>query len=422
MNIKIHPFILRFTRQGTFLEIANLVLNNFFIFHATRLYKALYGRFLYGDSDTYYDYKKYLESETEKYALVVFPRFPLYKQNYIGPLRFYFSTNGLLLSWVKVLNQLGYTVDVIDMDNTSFIPKRNYDLWIQHGTSNYRYLKTQLPKTQLIAYDTGVYWKVFNKKEIERFDAFEKRMGIRPKYDRLIMNGPEYELLYKSTAAIISLGEYYTYESFRETPYLHKLSTLPNATYLDLKRNIISQGRNIEETKRNFVYFAGGGTIHKGLDLLIEVFSKNQRYSLYIAGELEEPFLSLYKKHLSLPNIHQVGFLKQQTKDFYRVISPCLFNITPSAGEGSPGGVIDMLQYGIIPIVSYESNIDVSGFGFTLKKVSAEDIKNMIEMVSNLPNETLMKYSKVATEKSETTYSESRHQSNLKEILNKIVR
>lgn len=422
MKIKIHPFIIRFLRKGTIVEMFYLILNNIFIFHSHRLYKSIYGSLLYRDSDTCYDYKKYLKADGKKYALVSFLRFPLYKENYIGPLKFYFSTNGLLLTWVKVLNQLGYIVDVIDIDNESFIPKREYGVWIQHGALNYRHLQKLLPESQLIAYDTGVYWKVFNKKETERFDAFEKRVGFRPEYDRLIKNGTDYDLLYDNAKTIISLGENYTHESFKDTPYSKKLSTLPNAVYLDPKHSAVHRHRQLVSTKRNFVYFSGGGIIHKGLDLVIEVFSRNKNYNLYIAGEIEEPFLSLYKEQLILPNIHQVGFLKQRTKEFYRVISQCIFNITPSAGEGSPGGVIDMLQYGIIPIVSYESNIDVRGFGFTLENVSIEEIEKTIKMVSTLPDETLKRYSATAIEKSKTTYSPDSHENNLRDILGKILK
>src|SRR5579864_3313320 len=44
-----------------------------------------------------------------------------------------FSNAGIGRAWARVLNELGYLVDVVSWDDRSFIPEKNYDLVVFHG-------------------------------------------------------------------------------------------------------------------------------------------------------------------------------------------------------------------------------------------------------------------------------------------------
>ena len=56
------------------------------------------------------------------------------------------------------------------------------------------------------------------------------------------------------------------------------------------------------------------------------------------------------------------------------------------------------LQAGLIPVVSYESGIDVNDFGVILKDCSIDEIINSIKAVSKLPAEKLKRMSRKAWE------------------------
>ena len=70
-------------------------------------------------------------------------------------------------------------------------------------------------------------------------------------------------------------------------------------------------------------------------------------------------------------------------------MNDCVGVVFPSCSEGGAGSVIICMQAGLIPIVSYESSVNVDDFGVILKECSANEIKNTIRDVSKLPAQKL---------------------------------
>ena len=61
------------------------------------------------------------------------------------------------------------------------------------------------------------------------------------------------------------------------------------------------------------MYLAGGGSVHKGLDRVIEAFSARPDLKLYVCSPFryEQDFCEVYKHELfRTPNIIPIGFLK----------------------------------------------------------------------------------------------------------------
>lgn len=74
----------------------------------------------------------------------------------------------------------------------------------------------------------------------------------------------------------------------------------------------ILKNRNINEVKKNFLWMGSLGLIHKGLDLLLEIFNELPDYNLYICGSTknEPEFEYLYFDELyRTKNIHTYGFV-----------------------------------------------------------------------------------------------------------------
>src|SRR3989344_1733888 len=87
-----------------------------------------------------------------------------------------FSNSGLSMSWARVLNELGYIVDIINWDDIDFKPERSYDLVVFHGGKNFKKISNTLTtKTRIIHYSTGSYWKFNNRNEDKRIFNLERR-------------------------------------------------------------------------------------------------------------------------------------------------------------------------------------------------------------------------------------------------------
>ncbi len=316
---------------------------------------------------------------------------------------------------VKVLNELGYVVDVVDWDNLDFVPEKKYDLFIGHGGKNFESIYKHLNKDAIVIYfSTGSYWKFHNTQEERRFDDLKLRRGVTLPYDRYINESEEFA---NSVAdGIICLGNHHICETYSKFPLVLNLN---NASYSDDHYNKVT--KNFEKNRKNFLFFSGWGNVHKGLDLLLEVFSKSDK-NLYICTHLDSEFKKFYKHELrDYPNIHYVGFIQMRSKKFYNLMDKCNYVIFPSCSEGSPGSVVACLQYGLIPIVSKESNLDVDNYGILLKECSIKDITKVINDVSNKPIDWIREKSLLARKAAITDYSEETFLNNLKNHIKHII-
>ncbi len=324
-----------------------------------------------------------------------------------------FSNDGIVLSWVKVLNELGYIVDVINWDDRSFVIDRNYDLIVYHGGKNFEHLshyKEHFKKA--IYFSSGSYWKFHNQQENKRFADFKKRHGIEVSRDRYI-DAPE-EDANRYADAIVALGD----PSMAETYPFGDIYTINNASFPD--DHFDKSVKNFSQAKNNFLYFAGSGNIHKGLDLLIDSF-KDLAAHLYIVGNTDAKVMDVFKRELSLPNIHVIGEVGMRTKEFYDAVDRCAFTILPSCSEGQAGSVVECMNQGLIPIVSKETRLDTKDFGFTLKTSGIPEICDTVNRLSALPAEKVSDLSKRTRQNTILEHSPAYFKDKLKKILKEII-
>ena len=119
---------------------------------------------------------------------------------------------------------------------------------------------------------------------------------------------------------------------------------------------------NIERDPHSFMYFGSAGQVHKGLDLLLELFAEEIKdCTLYVCGgfALEEDFVQEYHKELyETSNIVPVGFVSIQSAKYEELSKKCAFSIMPSCVEACAGSVLTNMSAGIIPIVSKECGFE----------------------------------------------------------------
>lgn len=322
-----------------------------------------------------YGYDKYLDKkESPKKALLSYLVNPLLSDRKL----YNFSNAGIAVTWPKILNQLGFSVDIIDWSNSSFSAENTYDLIIMHGGANTESLHRAVRgDTVLIYFASGCYWQFHNRQEKARFDYFEHRHGVSLPPDRMIEASEEEAN--RIADGIICLGNKFTESTFSRFKNVYSLKI---GSYMDAGN--LKQDKDIEVGRKNFLFFSGNGNVHKGLDLLLDTFAGLPDYHLHICTNLDPEFEEFYNSLLyKSGNIHFHGFVPPSSAKFYSLTRRCNYIVLPSCSEGNPGSVVDCMRQGLVPLVSREAGLDTENFGITLARTDLESLKKAIIKLSN---------------------------------------
>ena len=335
------------------------------------------------------NYAQYLKHSKPKRALLSYLSQPILDE-LTGGTSVRFSNDGLATSWPKVLNKLGYSVDIINWDDNDFTFEHSYQLIISHGGINYDNIARQMGESRYIYFSTGSYWKFHNQQEQKRFKDFERRHKTVLPNDRFI-DHPE-EAANRRADAIICLGNKAaaeTYEGF-ENVY-----NLPVGSFTGVGHE--KTHAEIEAGRKNILFIAGAGNIHKGLDLLLDAIADMPDFILHIYTFLDPEFVRFYKKQLNGSNVIIHEFEAFPSEKFLAITKICNIAIMPSCSEGSPGSIVEAMIQGLIPIVSQEAHIDVDGAGIVLKENTIQAIHDALRSVSTANPEELVKFSHIAS-------------------------
>lgn len=362
-----------------------------------------------------YNYRKHANSQPKKLALLSYITLPFLAEKR-GEVITRFSNSGLALCWAQTLNELGYAVDIIDWDNKKFAPRNKYDLVVLHGGKNFQNIYHRLESSPpLIHFLTGSYWKFNNREEDRRRTRFERRHGVIVPRDRYIYDTED--PVNDAADAIIVLGAPSMKESYPK--YIkNKVITINNGSYPD--RHFDEAKKDYTEARKNFLFFAGSGNIHKGLDLLIDAF-KDLDQHLFIVTIPDKEVMDVYKQELKLPNIHLIGHIDMRSSKFYEFMNKCAFVILPSCSEGQAGSVVECMNQGLIPIISKETRLDARGYGMILKNNRITEIKRAVKKMANKETREIEKLSNRTRQTAIHRHSPEYFRKNLKKAVQEVV-
>ena len=209
---------------------------------------------------------------------------------------------------------------------------------------------------------------------------------------------------------------------------LLKLTVFITPTFISINnyafQDLPNPARDISKARYHFMYLASGGQIHKGLDLLLEVFAKNPHLHLHICAPFmeEKDFAACYDKELfHTPNIHPVGWVDVYGKKFAELCRKCAFSILPSCAEGQVGSVIMCMYSGMIPIISKACGIDTKDFGILLANCEISFIERVVNEVVEKPVSWLQEKSSLTREAALKDYSPEAFRARWREILNVVL-
>ena len=84
--------------------------------------------------------------------------------------------------------------------------------------------------------------------------------------------------------------------------------------------------------------------------------------------------------------------------------------------------MIVCMHAGLIPLVSYESSVDVEDFGVMFKDTSVNTIQNAVQMVSNLPSDQLRKMARKAWESARANHTREQFAEDYKKLVVSVFR
>lgn len=279
---------------------------------------------------------------------------------------------------------LGYSVDVIDSRNRIFEPKSNYSFFVGHRINFDRIAGLLKSDCVKIAHLDTAHWIFNNHSTYLRKLELQQRRGVTIKESHRIV---EHNLAIENADYAVTYGNEFTLDTYRyaNTPIFRvPISTCALFPW--------PESKNYDACRSNFLWFGSGGLIHKGLDLVLEAFAEMPDRHLYVCGPLqrEKEFEKVFYKELyQTPNIHPFRWVNVNGPEFAEITDKCLGIVYASCSEAGGGSVITCMHAGLVPIVSYESSVDVDDFGFVLKDHAVNTIKNTVHMLSNLPSDQL---------------------------------
>jgi len=311
----------------------------------------------------------------------------------------------------------GYSIDICNYVNDSGINKINkyYDVIIGQGIAYKRAI-------EIIKHDIGILFLTENNPETvnvkyqERIDYFISRhASISPKISVKRIGIFDRSMIESSDAIIATTNRYnsQTLFNFCKNVFPINVNTLSNPNFVFSKKRII-------KNRKSFLWFGSVGLIHKGLDILLDVFKKLPDYTLNVYG-VPKSELSLFNK-LKAPNtiLHESVNVKSD-RFLSEVVENNTFIISNSCSEGTQTGVATCMMCGMIPIISRETGYDEHDSIIMMEEYSVEYIINTIKKAVSLCDEQLIAMSKSTLEYSTNKFNNNSFKNDLFGALHSIL-
>jgi glycosyltransferase involved in cell wall biosynthesis len=310
---------------------------------------------------------------------------------------------------------LGYDVDVIYHTNRTFVPNKDYRMFVD-VRCNLERLAPMLPEDCIKIAHIDVCHIIFqNVAEWKRLLDLQQRRGAT-----LVARRFEWpnQLIEVADCATI-LGNKFTMDTFSYAGKpLHPVPIIPCRPF-DWPEN-----KDFEACRKRFLWFGSGGMVRKGLDLVLEAFAAMPDCHLTVCGPVseEKDFEAAYEKELyRTPNITSVGWVDIEGPQFRDICRNSVALVYPSCAEGQCGGVITCMHAGLIPILSYESGVDVDDFGRILPSCSVSDIQNTVRPIADLPPSQLAQMARASWDYARTNHTYDKFAQEYRRVIEHVV-
>lgn len=301
------------------------------------------------------------------------------------------TNNWEIVQLQRILNKLGFSVDVIDRNCERFVPRKDYSLFMGLGAGNsgkhFSRIAEALPGAVKIMLAMGPAPDLSNELVVNQYARFAQRTGIDAPPMRTVEHviGDEFTRIMNHTDYVFAFGEAHCFSAQTYLPF--------GKPVLPLYPAISPQvGFEIDWLKsrklNNFLCFAGNGFICKGVDLLVEAFSKMPHMNLTICGpKTESSFFRAYKKIIEdSSNISFAGFVSVDTPQYRELCAQNAYVIFHPSKEACATSVATCMRAGLVPVLNYETGIDIRDYGYLIEGTDdpLSAIRDAVTRASNL--------------------------------------
>lgn len=289
----------------------------------------------------------------------------------------------------KCFSEMGYNVDVYDYLEKFEIDYNKYAVIFGFGEPfelSFYHSNREIPRIYFV---TGAHHYLNNSQSLKSVREFYKLSGLWLPKEGLVLSDCNYYSLFDSDFAII-LAEGYVFEHFKETF---------KKTVYSLNNNIVNAFSDLvlktkESRNKNFLYLVGGSAVNKGLHFLLEVAKIRPDLNFciiinYLSKELHE----YYKVELEMPNISMIKNIPMNSEEMRNAVQSCSYIISPSYIDGMPGGTIESMSAGLIPIVSKYCGFPPKDFIFEMDELSVAGLQRSVDKLLDLSDEEYVNYS-----------------------------
>ncbi|MDP2090204.1 MAG: glycosyltransferase [Candidatus Gracilibacteria bacterium] len=366
---------------------------------------------------TYFDKPiiNFYKTNYKKNVLISYIKYP-----FIKGVNYSHTNNIEAISIGEVFNKLGYNVDIVNYDYEGKINYEKYNIIFGFGEPLEKSFYFNINNLKRIYYGTGMHLFIQNYNTIKRIGGLYNKKGILiVESSRLVFKS--WNIQTQLSNAIITLGNNTIIDSYKQF-YDKSIYSIP-VTYYNIENINYDISNNIEEKKLNFIWFGSSGLIHKGLDLLLEIFKEKGDLNLHICGPIDNEKIFkdyFYSELYETKNIFNYGFVDIHSYKFKSIVNKCAFSIFPSCAEGEPSSIINLMSLGIIPIVTKESGINLD-LAINIDSLNKYEIINSINKVNKLNNLEIINFSKKIKEETLKNNSIKKFKLKLKENLIKII-
>ncbi len=300
-------------------------------------------------------------------------------------------------------------VDICRHDDIS-ITNKQYDIIFGFGEAYRKSIKNN-PTATKILYLTEKPPYYSAKKEQERIENLYQRHGIKVPVSRSGLFYCDEDMANYDACVIIGQE--------KDVRLLKKQPTFAIYPTGLINKEFQLTTEITDKQKSSFLWLGSRGAVHKGLDLLFDVFAKHPDFTLHVAG-----LNAIDKKRLLkiMPsNVVDHGFVNIRSKHFSDLANSCSFIISASCSEGVSTALLTGMNHGLIPLRSDECSIPFESVGEVFEDNTIDCIEQVVMKWASMQSEVLIHHRQEVMEFARQNFNINQFSNNIHDIIGTII-
>ncbi|MBB5437012.1 hypothetical protein HDC92_000680 [Pedobacter sp. AK017] len=349
------------------------------------------------------------QTNYDRTVLISYLTTPFYKAND-------FTHQNYLTSHIvaESFSALGYNVDVVDYSDSSELNYDKYAVIFGMGKRMEQSFYEQNRHIPRVYFVTGAHDDLHNRMGLKSIKDFYALSGLWLPEETNILTDCSYYTVFNADFAII-FARGYIYEDYKSR-FEQEIFSLNNNIL-----NVFSDCKPKSAAGRSsgFLYLSGGKQLTKGLPLFLEVARLHKDLKFYVVVPDLNQALEDYYKDVFAPegNVSLFKNLRMDGKEMKAIVEACSYVVAPSYIDGLPGGMIEPMSAGLVPIVSRYCGFPKQDFIFEMETLSVAGLQEMFARVLAMDDEAYINCSNAVKAYTQKNFSAAQVKEELIEIL-----